>query len=159
MRCSRARRRGGTTPRWCRTPTPPRPMANRSSCTKAIPATRNIPKAGCAGSTLAANGLRGIQFSGANGTPGPFNFGTLYNGSTCYNGCSANDTTNPNRLAFLAVPHPPSTGFGYTSYQITPDIKASIQLNYGLNSEESTAALRLSANSIAADNAYLDPAI
>ncbi|HEU0096994.1 MAG TPA: TonB-dependent receptor, partial [Rhizomicrobium sp.] len=115
--------------------------------------------AGGAGSTLAANGLRGTQFTGANGTPAPFNFGTLYNGSTCYNGCTATDLTNPNRYAFLAVPYHQSTIFGYGSYQVTPNIKASLQLNYGLNSEESTAALRLSANTIAADNAFLDPTI
>jgi outer membrane receptor protein involved in Fe transport len=115
--------------------------------------------AGGAGSTLLANGLKYTQFTGANGAPSPFNPGTVYNGSTCYNGCSASDLTSPNRLAFLAVPHHQSTVFAYTSYQVTPDIKASVQLNYGLNSEQSTAALRLSANTIAADNAYLDPTI
>jgi outer membrane receptor protein involved in Fe transport len=111
------------------------------------------------GAGVPMNALRGIQFTGPSGAPTPFNFGTVYNGTVCYNGCSANETNNPTRYNLLAVPYHQSTVFGYASYQVTPDIKASLQLNYGLNSEQSTAALRLSANRIYADNAYLDPSV
>jgi iron complex outermembrane receptor protein len=110
-------------------------------------------------SGLALNALRGTQFTGPNGTPVPFNFGTLYNNTTCYNGCSADDRTNTGRFGILAVPYNQQTVFGYVGYQVTPSIKASLQLNYGRNSEENVAALRLSANTIYADNPYLDPAV
>jgi iron complex outermembrane receptor protein len=111
------------------------------------------------GSSTGTIPARSIQFTGTNGTPVPFNTGTLYSSNNfCYNGCSADDTTNPNRYAFLAVPYHQSTVFSYLSYQVTPDIKASLQVNYGLNSEGSTASLRQSSNTIYADNAYLDPA-
>jgi iron complex outermembrane receptor protein len=112
-----------------------------------------------AASGLAANALRGTQFVGPNGTPVPFNFGTLYNNTTCYNGCSADDRTLPARFNILAVPYNSQTVFGYLGYQLTPSIKASLQLNYGRNSEENTAALRLTANTIYADNPYLDPGV
>jgi iron complex outermembrane recepter protein len=89
--------------------------------------------AGGAGSTLTANALRGLQF-GVNGAVSPFNFGTIY-GTGCYNGCSNDERTGNLRFSMLAVPYRHSSLFGYTSYQLTPDIKASLQLNYGLSSE------------------------
>jgi outer membrane receptor protein involved in Fe transport len=108
---------------------------------------------GGAGSTLAANALVGLQF-GANGAVSAFNPGTLF-GTSCYSGCSANERTGPFRFTPLAVPYSHATFFGYGSYQLTPDIKASVQLNYGLSSERSGGAFRLSAVAIRPDNAFL----
>ncbi len=113
--------------------------------------------AGGAGSTLAANALRGLQF-GANGAVSPFNFGTVY-GTGCYNGCSNDERTSNLRFSLLAVPYRHSSLFGYTSYQITPDIKASLQLNYGQSSERSEGGTRQAIVTVRADNAYLDPGI
>ena len=78
--------------------------------------------ASTAGGTLAANALRGLQF-GANGAVSPFNFGTVY-GTGCYNGCSNDERTGNLRFSMLAVPYRHSNVFGYTSYQLTPGIKA-----------------------------------
>ncbi|MDB5740695.1 MAG: hypothetical protein JWP16_1735 [Alphaproteobacteria bacterium] len=113
--------------------------------------------AGGAGSTLAANALRGIQFTG-NGTPTPFNFGTVF-GTGCYNGCSNDERTGALRYGMLAVPYSHGTLFGYGSYQLTPDIKASVQLNYGQSSERSEGGIRQALTTVRPDNAYLDPAI
>jgi iron complex outermembrane receptor protein len=112
---------------------------------------------GGAGSPLAANALRGLQF-GANGAVSPFNFGTVF-GTGCYNGCSNDERTGALRYSLLAVPYRHSTLFGYGSYQLTPDIKASLQLNYGQSSERSEGGLRQALSTIRPDNAYLDPVI
>ncbi|HEX2759891.1 MAG TPA: TonB-dependent receptor plug domain-containing protein, partial [Rhizomicrobium sp.] len=112
--------------------------------------------AGGAGSTLAANALRGTQF-GANGAISAFNFGTVYSNS-CYN-CSADERTNALRYQLLAVPYRHTTLFGYGSYQLTDDIKASLQLNYGVSWERSLGGFRQALQTVRPDNAYLDPSI
>jgi iron complex outermembrane receptor protein len=113
--------------------------------------------AGGAGSTLTANALVGTQF-GANGAPMPFNYGTVF-GNGCYNGCSADERTNALRFSPLAVPYRHGALFGYASYQITPDLTVSLQLNYGVSGERSFGGLRQSLLTVRPDNAYLDPAI
>lgn len=113
--------------------------------------------AGGAGSTLAANALRGQQF-GTNGAVSNFNYGTVY-GTGCYNGCSNDERTGALRYTPLAVPYQHSTLFGYGSYQLTSDIKASLQLNYGKSSSRNFGGLRQALQTIRPDNAYLDPAI
>jgi outer membrane receptor protein involved in Fe transport len=112
--------------------------------------------AGGAGSTLAANALVGTQF-GANGAISAFNYGTIY-GSSCYN-CSANERNGAGRFTPLAVPYHHATLFAYGSYQLTPDIKASVQLNYGLSGERNFGGLRQALLTVRPDNAYLDPTI
>lgn len=112
--------------------------------------------AGGAGSTLAANALRGTQF-GANGAISAFNFGNVYSNS-CYN-CSADERTNALRYQLLAVPYRHTTLFGYGSYQLTDDIKASLQLNYGVSWERSLGGFRQALQTVRPDNAYLDPSI
>ncbi len=116
--------------------------------------------AGGTGGTVAANGLAGIQFVGA-GTPAPFNFGTIdpTHPNVCYAGCTGNSQNQPYVQELIAVPYTASTFFGYASYELTPDIKASIQLNYGLFSEHSIGGTRTSTNTIAADNAFLPSSI
>jgi iron complex outermembrane receptor protein len=113
--------------------------------------------AGGVGSTLTANALRGLQF-GANGAVSAFNAGTVF-GTGCYNGCSNDERTGALRFSMLAVPYRHSTLFNYTSYQLTPDIKASVQLNYGLSSERSEGGTRQAIVTVRPDNAYLDPTI
>ena len=113
--------------------------------------------AGGAGSTLPANALRGLQF-GAGGAVSTFNTGTVF-GTGCYNGCSNDERTGALRFSMLAVPYRHSTLFNYTSYQLTPDIKASVQLNYGLSSERSEGGTRQAIVTVRPDNAYLDPTL
>jgi iron complex outermembrane receptor protein len=117
----------------------------------------NANTAGGAGSTLAANALKGIQFTG-NGTPIAFNYGTVF-GTGCYAGCSNDERTGALRYGMLAVPYSHGTVFGYGSYQLTPDIKASVQLNYGQSSERSEGGFRQALTTIRPDNAYLYPGI
>ena len=112
--------------------------------------------AGGAGSALAANALAGTQF-GPNGTVSAFNYGTVY-GSGCYN-CSADERTNALRFSPLAVPYHHATLFAYGSYQLTADIKASLQLNYGLSGERNFGGLRQALQTVRPDNAYLDAGI
>jgi iron complex outermembrane receptor protein len=116
--------------------------------------------AGGAGSPLTANALVGTQFA-AGGTPAPFNFGTVnpVNLNVCYNGCSANAQTSTNATLMLAVPYHASTAFGYVTYNLTPDIQASLQLNYATFGEQNSGTPRTTTLTIAADNAYLPASI
>ena len=109
--------------------------------------------AGGAGSTLTANALTGLQF-GANGAVSAFNPGTIY-GISCYNGCTNNERTGVLRFTPLAVPYHHGTVFGYASYEVAPDITASVQLNYGLSGERSLGGARQTLVTVRADNAYL----
>ncbi|HEU0095916.1 MAG TPA: TonB-dependent receptor, partial [Rhizomicrobium sp.] len=112
------------------------------------------------GGTVTANALTGLQFTGS-GTPTAFNFGTVdpTHPNVCYNGCSGNAQNQPGTQILLAVPYHTTTAFGYVSYDLTPDIKASVQLNYGSLAEESTGGTRTSTVAIAPDNAYLPASI
>jgi len=109
------------------------------------------------GGTLAANALKGTAF-GPGGTPSSFNYGTVYS-STCYNGCTNNQFNSASAYGLIAVPYHQGTLFAYASYKITPDIQASIQLNYGTNSEKNTATLQQKSFTIYADNPYLPASI
>jgi iron complex outermembrane receptor protein len=117
--------------------------------------------AGGVGSTIAANSLKGTTFS-PTGSPTPFNYGTVNanNSLVCYNGCTSNayNTYNINDN-LLAIPYHNSTLFGYASYKVTPDIQASIQLNYGLLAEENTGGNRATNVTIPDDNAYIPQSI
>ncbi len=112
------------------------------------------------GGTATVNSLHGTQFL-SNGTPSPFDFGTINAAgpTTCYNGCSGNAQNSPGTNSLLAVPYHNSTFFAYASYKLTPDIKASIQLNYGLMAEENTGGNRTTSIAVAADNAFLPASI
>ena len=116
--------------------------------------------AGGTGSPITANSLVGTQFA-ANGTPAAFNFGTVnpVNLNVCYNGCSANAQTSTNATLMLAVPYHASTAFGYFNYNLTPDIQASLQLNYGTLAEQNSGTPRTTTLTIAADNAFLPSSI
>ena len=54
------------------------------------------------------------------------------------------------------MPYHNFTLFSYTSYKITPDITASVMLNYGWNAEENMANDgRQSQHTIQVDNAFI----
>jgi len=116
--------------------------------------------AGGVGGTVTPGSLRGIQFIG-NGTPAPFNFGTIdaAHPATCYDGCSNDKSNNPGSQNLSAVPYHASTFFGYLSYKLTPDIKASLQINYGKMGEQSNGGNRTTTINIPVDNAYLPASI
>lgn len=99
------------------------------------------------------NSLNGTMFVGPNASLAPFHYGTTY-GSVCYNGCTSN-YLNTGTTGLSAVPYHNSTFFAYGSYKVTPNITASVQLNYGLNSEENTALIKQGNFKIYADNPYL----
>lgn len=111
------------------------------------------------GGLITGGPLRGIQFVGPNGTPVPFDFGnvsgTLSNGGTFVNPVlngQANSLTTPIRNATL---------FGYFSYDVTDDITATLELNYGHSKTTSGSAsyTRQGNINIQIDNAFLDPGI
>jgi outer membrane receptor protein involved in Fe transport len=116
--------------------------------------------AGGVGSSITANSLIGTQFVN-NGVAAPFNFGTVdgTHPNVCYAGCSGNAQNYPYTMEMLAVPYHATTLFGYASYNVTPDIKASVQLNYGEMAEHSVGGTRTSTVNIAADNAFLPSSI
>jgi len=102
----------------------------------------------------AANALKGIQFVGPNAQQVPFNTG-VSSGSNCY-ACSANPNTDVANAPIQAVPFHNYNLFSYTSYKLTPDITASVMLNYGWNAEENQANDGRQANyTIKADNAFI----
>src|SRR6202012_616977 len=116
--------------------------------------------AGGVGSTITANSLSGVQFLN-NGVAGAFNYGTVdpVNPNICYAGCSANAQGSTTATDMLAVPYHSSTLFGYGSYNLTPDIQASVQLNYGDFAERNSGTPRTTTVTIAADNAFLPASV
>ncbi len=110
-----------------------------------------------AGTGLAANALAGIQFVGPNATPTPFNAG-IVSGSLA-TGPSAQ--TYYADISGLTVNQHKTTLFAEATYEITPDIKASLQLNWGRSYTENASIpnTKLANQTIMADNAYLDPTI
>jgi outer membrane receptor protein involved in Fe transport len=114
------------------------------------------------GTSAAANALRGIQFVGPNAQAVPFNFGinnitpvTNVAGTNCY-ACSANVDTNVSNQSPNAVPYHTYNLFSYTSYKITPDITASVMLNYGWKAENNIANnARTSSRAMQVDNAFI----
>ncbi|MEI6283385.1 MAG: TonB-dependent receptor plug domain-containing protein, partial [Alphaproteobacteria bacterium] len=93
----------------------------------------NSNSAGAAGSPIGTNTsyLKGTMFVGAGPvSTAPFAYGSVYNGSICYNGCSNNVKTGLTPWDPMpAAPYHSAVFFNYTSYKVTPDITASIQLN------------------------------
>jgi outer membrane receptor protein involved in Fe transport len=134
---------------------------NTGSATTTLGGLINNNTAGVAGSGLAANGLKGQQFVGSPVTVSPFNYGTVYNNSICYNGCSNNTMTGLTPWDPVpAAPYHSATYFNYTSYQITPDITASIQLNYSRLSTRTFGGERQSSSvTVYADNPYLPESV
>jgi outer membrane receptor protein involved in Fe transport len=79
------------------------------------------------------------------------------NGSTCYNGCTNDQYTGLTPWDPIpAAPYHSANYFSYSSYQVLPDLKASIQLNYSRLSTRTFGGERFASNvGIYADNPYL----
>jgi outer membrane receptor protein involved in Fe transport len=111
--------------------------------------------AGAAGSGLTANSLKGVMFVGDNADPQQFYYGTVSNTNTCYNGCT-NDQYHLGDWTPAKQPYHSGTYFTYASYQILPDIKASIQLNYARLSTRANGGTIAGTNRVIyADNPYV----
>jgi iron complex outermembrane receptor protein len=111
------------------------------------------------GGIITSGPLKGIQFVGPAGTPAPFDFGnvsgTLSNGGTFINPV-LNGQANS-----LTVPIRSGTAFAHFAYDLTDDIRATLELNYGHSKTTNGSAsyTRQGNISIKVDNPYLDPTI
>lgn len=108
------------------------------------------------GGLITSGPLAGTQFTGSPAQPVPFNLGQVFAGN-CVN-CSANEYTNVNQLSMAAVPYHSTTLFGFAKYKITPEIQASVQLNYGTNFETNVTADKQSAVTINSGNPFIPAA-
>jgi len=117
----------------------------------------NNNSAGLPGSGLAANGLKGQHFVGTAKEVATFNYGTIHNGSVCYNGCTNDATTGLTPWDPIpAAPYHSANYFSYGSFKILPDVTASIQLNYSRLSSRTFGGERTASNvTIYADNPFL----
>jgi outer membrane receptor protein involved in Fe transport len=113
---------------------------------------------GTAGSGLASGGLKGTMFVGSDADPQQFYYGTVSNTNTCYNGCT-NDQYGTGGWTPAKQPYHSGTYFAYASYQLLPDVKMSIQLNYArLSTRANGGVIGSTGRVIYADNPYLpDP--
>jgi outer membrane receptor protein involved in Fe transport len=111
-----------------------------------------------AGTTAPANALAGIQFTG-NGQVSPFNFGHT-SGALAWGG-DANFYTGQGPTNELAQPLRTYTAFAYGSYDVTSNIVASVQLNYGNSWSQNTGSLADSNGGITiyANNPYLPQSV
>ena len=155
---------GGTTGGTCTSPTGAHALMyvfNAGNPTIVQGGIVNGNTAGAAGSGLTTTALKGIMFAGPDSVPTNFNYGTVYNTNTCYNGCSNNQYSSGNSaFGISSLPYHDSNIFTYTSYQITPDIKLGIQVGQGkYSTHDKGTTLSSTSQVIYADNAYLDPAI
>jgi len=100
--------------------------------------------------------LKGTYFQGPQAQSATFNYGPLGIGSSSCYACTANVNTDVANAPIDAVPYHNFTLFSYTSYKITPDITASLMLNYGWNAEQNQANDgRRSTQTIKVDNAFI----
>src|ERR1019366_7375 len=133
---------------------------------------RDVPGGDTASNTGAAAALNGIQF-GPGGAPEAYRLGSCayyaaanlppYIASTTTNstsycvGGTSNLSTSSAELDLLSFPIQQGTGFFYGSYKITPDIQASLQLNYGYDRSHSSSSTVVQSANIKTDNAFLNP--
>ncbi len=115
----------------------------------------NVSGYGVGGGTY----LKGVFFTGENAQPQQFYYGTLSGTTTCYNGCT-NTVYGTGGWGSQTNPYHVGNYFTYASYQILPDVKASVQLNYSrLTARISGATLSGTGRVIYADNPYLPDVI
>jgi len=112
-----------------------------------------------AGVVSTAAALKNLQFVGPGGTP------TVYNPGVAFGTLAAGGSSNPYNSEIpsdlLSYPYRTTTLFGYGSYRLTPEISASVQLNFGKgwSMNDSTTDLRQGTSNgikIYRDNAYLN---
>jgi outer membrane receptor protein involved in Fe transport len=117
----------------------------------------NVGQQATQGGAFLTGPLANLQFVGPNGTP------TKYNPGVAFGTLAAGGSSNPYNSEIptdeLSYPYRTTTLFGFGSYRLTPEISASVQLNFGKGSSmnDSTADLRQGTNGIKIynDNAYL----
>jgi len=135
---------------------------------------RDVPGNDIAANTGAAAALNGIQF-GPNGILSNYKLGycnyyagtnlapyiaTSTSAATSYcTGGTASQATSSAQLDLLSFPIQQGTGFFYGSYKITPDVQASLQLNYGYDRSHSSSSTIVQSAVIKSDNAYLNPVL
>jgi outer membrane receptor protein involved in Fe transport len=112
---------------------------------------------GTKGGLITGGPLKGIQFVGPNGTPVPFDFGNV--SGTLSNGGSAADPAYEGQADDLALPITTSTIYSHLSYDILPNVHATLEMNYGHSntSNGSGSYTRLGNINVSIDNPYLDP--
>ena len=104
------------------------------------------------GMTGAGAALNNIQFVGPNGTPAPYNVSNV-TGGLYASGPSVDFEHNNQNL--LTIPLKDYTAFALASYDITDNLKASVQLNYGNSQSENDTYADYWTYFIPKDNAYL----
>ena len=117
----------------------------------------NVGQKATQGGVILSGPLANMQFTG-NGTPTPYNPGVTT--GTLAAGGSANQWTSEIPTDELSYPYHTSTLFAYGSFKLTPEIQASVQLNYGnaWSENDSTTALNQTLT-IHNDNAYLPASV
>jgi len=127
-----------------------------------------------AGGDVTTGALAGLGF-GPGGTPYNYNVGDCqyYAGASlapyiatttssasygCFGG-TANKSNTTTQIYLLSFPIQQGTGFFYGSYKITPDVQASLQLNYGYDRSHSSSVTPVGSATIKTDNAYLNPSV
>lgn len=110
------------------------------------------------GGLITGGPLRGTQFL-ENGRPAPFNFGNV--SGTLSNGGSAVSPVVNGQANSLTVPIKTTTLFGYFAFNVTDDILATVELNYGdsKTTNGSASYTRQGNINIRIDNPFLDPSI
>jgi iron complex outermembrane recepter protein len=134
-------------------------VANNVGLADATPGSLIVASPKGTGATpAAANALRGIEFVGA-GIPQQVQFGNVTLG-TLSNGGSlgAYDSEQPQEV--VSLPQNTWTFFGFGRYKLTDTIQASMQLNYGFETERSrTDADFQTAVTIQSDNAFIPASV
>ena len=134
----------------------------------------DVPGGELTSNTGAAAALNGIQFGPggllenytlgdcsyyATTTIAPFiSTTTTTTNTSCYGG-TGNQSTSASEIGLMSFPLQQGTGFFYGSYKITPDIQASMMLNYGYDRSHSSSLTIRQTAVIKSDNAYLNPSL
>jgi len=112
------------------------------------------------GGLITGGPLKGIQFVGPNATPAPFNYGTTSSLAPLCVSCSATLLSQTTNDSPIAVPYHIATLFGYASYKLTDNIKASLQLNYGQSGEQNIGNAGLTGDkNILSGNPYIPASV
>jgi len=96
-----------------------------------------------------------------NTTDTRFNYiatGTSNSNSFCYGG-SAGQQESAANIGIISFPIQQGTGFFFGTYKITPEIQASLMLNYAYNRNHSSSLTVNETATIRTDNAYLNPTV
>ena len=81
---------------------------------------------------------------------------TTQSNSFCFGG-SAGQQQSSAQIGLISYPLIQGTGFLFSTYKITPEIQASLMLNYGYDRSHSSSLTANETATIRTDNAYLNP--